>query len=179
MQLIYSLIAIVLLLWIAWIFNSFIRLLNMVRAATSDIEVQLKRRADLIPNLVEVVKSYAKHEKSLLEKITKLRSQILSQKSLPDKLDSNQALTTNVKSLLAIVEDYPELKANQNFLDLQKELAQTENQIEYARRFYNGAVRDYNTKIQTLPYNILASIFHFKDQPFFDYSGEDSLNVKI
>lgn len=178
MQYLISFVAIIILIWIAWIFNSFIRLLNMVRAATADIEVQLKRRADLIPNLVEVVRSYAKHEKSLLEKITKLRSEILSQKTLTDKLDSNQTLTTNVKSLLAIVEDYPELKANQNFLDLQKELTQTENQIEYSRRFYNGAVRDYNNKVQSFPYNLLAAIFHFSTQPFFD-ADDGEINVKI
>lgn len=174
MQLIWSALAIAVLLWIIWIFNSFIHLLNMVRSATADIDVQLKRRADLIPNLVEIVSGYAKHEKTLLARITKLRSEIVSGSSLSDKLDASQTLSTQLKSLLAVAEDYPKLQANQNFLDLQKELTQTENQIEYSRRYYNGAVRDYNTRIQTFPYNILASVFRFQDQPFFADQNSDA-----
>lgn len=168
MMLIVYIVIIFLLLWIAWIFNSFIRLRIMVRSATADIEVQLKRRADLIPNLVRIVQTYAKHEKTIFTRVAKFRAEIISSSNLSNKLNSNQDLTASLKSLLAIAENYPELRANTNFLDLQKELTDTENKIEYARRFYNGAVRDYNTKIEIFPYNLLAGLFHFRSEPFFD-----------
>jgi LemA protein len=165
---IWIVVTLALIIFVGWVFNSFIRLRVMSESAASDIEVQLKRRTDLIPNLVTVVQSYAKHEKTLLTRITKLRTDILSAKSLSSKLSSNQSLNSDLKSLLAVVEDYPELRASDNFLSLQKDLTETENNIEYSRRFYNGAVRDYNTKIQIFPFNILAGILHFEQKPFFD-----------
>jgi len=166
-------ISILILVWIAWVFNSFIRLQMMVNAAVGDIEVQLKRRADLIPNLIEIVQAYAKHEKTLLTRIAKLRSQIISQPNLSSKLDTNYSLSSDLKSLLAIAEDYPELRASDNFLSLQKDLTDTENKIEYSRRFYNGAVRDYNTKVEIFPYNLLAKLLNFQSKPFFDDQNED------
>src|SRR6056297_1020943 len=144
-------------------YNGLIRLRNRVQEAWSDIDVQLKRRADLIPNLVNTVKGYAKHEKTLLENITKARSQLMQAGNVKEKAKANNMLSDTLKSLFAVSENYPDLKANQNFLQLQEELTDTENKIQASRRFYNGNVRDFNTKIQTFPNNIVAGALGFKE----------------
>lgn len=171
-----SILLIFLLFWI-FVFNEFIRLNNLVKNALADIDVQLKRRADLIPNIVQIVRTYAKHEKGVFEKVVELRNHLVQAKDEADKFHVASALKTPLKNLLAIAEDYPNLKANENFLSLQKDLTDTENKLEHARRFYNGAVRDYNTKISQLPYNILAALLSFQEKLFFVYSG--TLDEKV
>ncbi len=176
---IYILIAIAIILVI--LYNSLVRSRNQVDEAWSDIEVQLKRRYDLIPNLVETVKGYASHESGVFEKVTAARSAAMGAGSLDDKLQKENALSGTLKSLFAVAEAYPDLKANQNFLQLQSDLTDTEDKIQAARRFYNGNVRDYNTKIQQFPGNIFASIFGFAKKAFFgiDENGPEAQPVKV
>jgi LemA protein len=156
------------LLWCVFMYNHFVRLVNRTKEAWSDIEVQLKRRYDLIPNLVESVKGYATHEKSAFENVTRARSQAMSAGSMGDHAKAENMLTGALKSLFAIAEAYPDLKANQNFLELQRELSDTENKIQAARRFYNTNMRDLNTGIESFPGNVIAGTFKFKKQEFFD-----------
>lgn len=158
----------VIVLWIIAAYNGFIRLVNRTKEAWADIDVQLKRRYDLIPNLVETVKGYAKHESSAFENVTKARAQAMGASSLAEKGAAENMLTGALKSVFAISEAYPELKANQNFLALQAELSDTENKIQAARRFYNGNVRDLNTAIESFPGNVIAGMFHFSKQEFFE-----------
>ncbi len=150
------------------LYNSLIRGKNQVDEAWSDIEVQLKRRYDLIPNLVETVKGYAHQESSVFENVTKARSAAMNAGSMQEKLKDENALSGTLKSLFAVAESYPDLKSNQNFLKLQGDLTDTEDKIQAARRFYNGTVRDYNTKLQVFPTNIFANMFSFKAREFFD-----------
>ena len=147
-------------------FNGLVRTRNQAQEAFSDIDVQLKRRYDLIPNLVEAVKGYMTHEASVFEKVTEARSQAM-QATGAAKAGAEDNLSGALKSLFAVAENYPDLKANQNFLSLQSELTDTEDKIQAARRFYNGMVRDLNTKIQAFPSNIIASTFGFKKMDFF------------
>src|ERR1041385_1695124 len=164
-----ALIVIVLLVIICiGIYNSLVSGRNRVDEAWSDIEVQLKRRYDLIPNLVETVKGYAAHESGVFDKVTQARAAAMGAGSMQEKLEDENMLSGALKSLFAVAEAYPELKANQNFLQLQGDLTDTEDKIQAARRFYNGTVRDYNTKIQVFPTNIFASIFKFTSRQFFD-----------
>lgn len=151
-----------------FLYNSIVRSHNRVDEAWSDIEVQLKRRYDLIPNLVETVKGYAGHESRVFEEVTRARSQAMQAGSLPEKLKDENQLSGALKSLFAVAENYPDLKANQNFMKLQSDLTDTEDKIQAARRFYNGTVRDYNTKLQVFPTNIFASAMGFRAKPFFD-----------
>jgi len=160
-------------LWFIWTYNNFIRLINRVKEAWSDIEVQLKRRYDLIPNLVETVKGYASHEKTLLEEITKERTEAINAKDNKEKLEANNHLYNTLKTLFAVAENYPQLKANENFLKLQQDLVDTEDKIQAARRFYNANVRDYNTAIQIFPNNLVARLFNFQKQELFDVDNED------
>ncbi len=148
------------------IYNSLILLKNQTAEAWSDIDVQLKRRYDLIPNLIETVKGYAAHEQGTLEKVVAARNQAM-QASGPAKAEAENALSATLKSIFALSESYPDLKANQNFLRLQDELSDTENKIQAARRFYNGNVRDFNTKLQTFPTNLFGQMFGFKPYEFF------------
>lgn len=150
------------------IYNSLIRSRNRVDEAWSDIEVQLKRRYDLIPNLVETVKGYAKQESSVLENVTKARSMAMNAGSLGEKLKDENMLSGALKSLFAVSESYPDLKSNQNFMQMQGDLRDTEDKIQASRRFYNGTVRDFNTKLQVFPTNIFASALGFKAREFFD-----------
>lgn len=175
----YIIIAIVVIL--ALIFNGLVRSKNRVDEAWSDISVQLKRRYDLIPNLVETVKGYAAHESGVFEKVTQARAAAMGAGSLDDKLAKENALAGTLKSLFAVAEAYPELKANSNFMQLQSDLTDTEDKIQAARRFYNGNVRDYNTKIQVFPTNLFASIFGFTKRDFFgiDESGPEAQPVKV
>lgn len=158
----------VLVLWLIFIFNSLIRLRNRVDEAWSDIDVQLKRRYDLIPNLINTVKGYAKHEKELFEKVTEARTKAIQATNPVEQGKAENMLSSTLKSLFAVAENYPELKANENFLELQRELTDTEDKIQAARRFYNGNVRDFNTKIQVFPNNLIAGMLGFKKYEFFE-----------
>ncbi|HLM84217.1 MAG TPA: LemA family protein, partial [Candidatus Bathyarchaeia archaeon] len=149
-------IIVVIVFWVIAIYNGLVRLKNRVDEAWSDIDVQLKRRYDLIPNLVNTVKGYAAHEKEVFEKVTEARTRAMGAQSAADKAQAENALSQTLKSLFAVAEAYPDLKANQNFLELQRELTDTEDKIQAARRFYNGNVRDFNTKIQVFPNNMIA-----------------------
>ncbi|MDD5040040.1 MAG: LemA family protein [Patescibacteria group bacterium] len=154
-------------LWFIAVYNGLIKLRNQTDEAWSDIDVQLKRRYDLIPNLVETVKGYAKHERELFEKVTQARSAAMGAQSIEEKGKAEDMLSGTLKSLFAIAENYPQLRANENFLKLQDELSDTENKIQAARRFYNGNVRDFNTKIQVFPNNMIAGMLGFKKYEFF------------
>ena len=157
----------VVVIWIVLVFNGLVRSRYRVREAWSDIDVQLKRRHDLIPNLVEAVKGYMAHEKGVFEKVTEARARAMGATSKDEKLGAENALSNTLKTLFAVSENYPDLKANANFLDLQRELADTENKIQAARRFYNGNVMDYNTKIAVFPNNLMAGAFGFGKEEFF------------
>ncbi|HSX47146.1 MAG TPA: LemA family protein [Patescibacteria group bacterium] len=164
-------VAVVVLLGIiiAGLFNSLVRLNQQSDEAWSDIEVQLKRRYDLIPNLVNTVKGYASHEKTVFEDVTEARTNALSAKTVPEQAKAENQFQQTMKSLFAVAENYPDLKASQNFQDLQTELTDTEDKIQASRRFYNGVVRDFNTKRKTFPTRIFASMLGFnKDKEFFE-----------
>lgn len=152
-------------LWGAY--NSLITLKVRVDEAWSDITVQLKRRLDLIPNLVETVKGYAKHESGVFEKVTEARANAINAKSVEETAKAEGQFEGALKSLFAVAEAYPDLKANQNFIELQQELVDTEDKIQASRRFYNGGVRDLNTKVQTFPNNVVAGMFGFKNRDFY------------
>ncbi|MDP2651130.1 MAG: LemA family protein, partial [bacterium] len=158
----------ILVLWFALSYNGFIRLINRAKEAWADIDVQLKRRYDLIPNLVSTVKGYATHEASAFENVTKARAAAMGADTLAEKGQAENMLTGALKSIFAIAEAYPDLKANQNFLELQRELSDTENKIQAARRFYNTNVRDLNTRVESVPSNIIAGIFNFSKMEFFE-----------
>lgn len=161
------------------LYNSLVSAKVRIQEALSHIDVQLKRRTDLIPNLIETVKGYAKHEKELLENITKARTSLMSAKTTHDKAEANNMLSDTLKSLFAVAENYPDLKANQNFGKLQEELSDTENKIAYSRQFYNSNVMDYNTKIALFPNSIVANMFGFKAAEFFEASDEERKPVKV
>jgi len=162
----------VIILWLIGAYNSFVRLVNRTKEAWADIDVQFKRRYDLIPNLVETVKGYAKHESEAFEKVTKARSQALGAQSVKEKETADNMVTSALKSIFAIAEAYPQLRAVESFVSLQNELADTENKIQAARRFYNGNVRDLNTRIESFPYNVIAGIFKFEQREFFELEQE-------
>jgi LemA protein len=169
-------VAAVIFLWIVSVYNRLITLKNRVKEAWSDIDVQLKRRYNLIPNLVNTVKGYATHERELLEQVTKARTFAMQAGSMKDKLEAENALSSSLKSLFAVAENYPDLKASANFLELQRELTDTEDKIQASRRFYNTNVRDYNTKLETFPTNILAGLLKFEKRDFFEAAeGEKAL----
>ena len=163
----------VIVLWVIWAFNSLVSLRNRAKEAWADIEVQLKRRYDLIPNLVNTVQGYATHERSAFENVTKARSAAMGAGSLAQKAGAENMLSGALKSLFAIAEAYPDLKANQNFLALQNELSDTENKVQAARRFYNTNVRDMNTKTEVFPSNVIARSFGFSKMEFFDLPDAD------
>jgi LemA protein len=154
------------LIAIITMYNSLVRLKMRVEEAWSDIDVQLKRRYDLIPNLISTVKGYATHEETLLTKLTQERAEAMSSGGVA-KADAENALTGTLRTLFAVAENYPDLKANQNFLELQRELSDTENKIQAARRFYNATVMELNTKVDTFPSGVIASLFHFTKKEFF------------
>lgn len=168
-------VVIVLVLLVGYVlmaYNSLIRRRNQVKEAWSDIDVQLKRRYNLIPNLVETVKGYAGHERETFDSVTQARAKALGAQSPNDKAQAENMLTSALKSMFAVAEAYPDLKANTNFLELQRELSDTENKIQAARRFYNTNVRDYNTSIESVPTNIVANIFKFEKEQFFEVEDE-------
>lgn len=150
-----------------------------VKEAWSGIDVQLKRRTDLIPNLVETVKGYAKHEKELFENVTKARSALLKAGSPHEAERANNMLTDSLKSLFAVAENYPQLKANENFRELQRQLEDTEDKVAYARQFFNSQVLDYNTKINLFPNSLIANMFSFKGEEFFGASEDERKKVDV
>lgn len=174
-------IVVVMVLYLVFKYNGFIALKNRTKEAWADIDVQLKRRYDLIPNLVESVKGYAAHEAGTFQKVTEARTKAMQATAPAEKGKAENMLTGALKSLFAVSENYPELKANENFLQLQNELSDTENKIQAARRFYNGNVRDFNTKIQMFPGNVIASAFNFKAMDFFllEEGSEEKEAVKV
>lgn len=182
MMLIVPLIIIVLLLGYIWsLYNSLIVAKNRVDESWSGIDVQLKRRADLIPNLVEAVKGYAKHEKEVFENVTKARSALLSAQGVAEKGKADNMISQSLKSIFAIAEAYPELKASENFRNLQEELSDTETKVAAARQFYNSNVLDFNTKIKIFPNVLLANNFGFKSAEFFqaDEAEREKVEVKF
>ena len=169
-------------IWAVYMFNRFISLRNRTEEAWADIEVQLKRRYDLIPNLVNTVKGYATHESSAFENVTRARSAAMGASGpTPAHAQAENMLSGALKSIFALAEAYPDLKANQNFLVLQNELSDTENKIQAARRFYNSNVRDLNTGIQSFPGNVIAGAFRFSEKEFFDLADDDvaQKNVEV
>lgn len=167
-------IIVLIVLWAVFAYNRFVTLINRTKEAWSDIDVQLKRRYDLIPNLVETVKGYATHEREAFENVTKARAQSMQAGTPGAKAQAENMLSGALKSLFAVAEAYPDLKANQNFLALQSELSDTENKIQAARRFYNGNVRDLNTSIETFPSNMIANMFKFEPREFFELEEADA-----
>ena len=165
------------IVWLITLYNSLIASRNHVDEAWSDIEVQLKRRYSLIPNLVETVKGYVRHEAGVFEKVSEARSAAMGAKTMEEHAAAENALTNTLKTLFAVTEAYPDLKASQNFMDLQNELTDAEDKIQAARRFYNGNVRDFNTKIQVFPTNLLAGTLGFYAKQFFEITDEAERNV--
>src|SRR5215210_472006 len=161
-------IVVVLVLALVWIYNRLVTLRTRVDNGWSQIDVQLRRRADLIPNLVETVKGYAAHERELFERVTEARARSLGATGVADQADAENQVSAGLRQLLAVVENYPDLKANQNFLALQEELIGTESKIAYARQFYNDQVMRLNTLIQSFPSSIVARLFGFQERPFFE-----------
>ncbi len=172
-------IAVLILGFVIGMYNSLVQLRVRADSAWSDIEVQLKRRHDLIPNLVETVKGYAGHEKGTFENIAKFRSQAMQASTPADKAAAENQLTGALKSLFAVAENYPELKASEEFTQLQNSLSQTEDAIQNSRRYYNAVVRDFNTKIQSFPTNILAGMFGFQPRQFFETTETDREPVAV
>lgn len=173
-------IVVVIALFIIGVYNGLVRARQKVKNAWSQIEVQLQRRFDLIPNLVETVKGYMTHEKEVLEKVTALRSSWANAKSVQEKAELDNALSGALKTIMAVSENYPDLKANQNFSELQNSLTETENKISFARQFYNDTAMMYNTKVEVFPDNIVASLFHFKPEPLFKVDSDEARkNVKV
>lgn len=158
----------ILVLWVIGAYNTLIKLRTRSDEALADIDVQLKRRHDLIPNLVETVKAYAKHEKEVFQAVTEARASAVHARSMESKAEAENVITDALKSLFAVAENYPELKASENFQQLQTELSDTENKIEAARRFYNTNVRDYNIALDSFPTNVIANAFHFTDKELFE-----------
>jgi LemA protein len=155
------------------IYNGLVKLRNTSEQAWSDVDVQLKRRYDLVPNLVETVKGYASHEKETFEKVVQARNQAMQATSPEDKAQAENFLQSTLKSLFALAEAYPELKANQNFIELQAELSKIEEQIQLSRRYYNAVVRDLNTKIESVPSNIVANMFNFQKREYFELESTE------
>ena len=161
------------------LYNRLVRSRNRVSTAWSDIDVQLQRRHDLVPQLVKAVDAYAKYEKATLEAVTELRAEAMRVVDVDARGEAEQALSEGVGRLLALAESYPDLKANANFLELQAELVQTENYLQFARRYYNGSVRDYNTMTETVPSNVVASLFGFRSREFFQKTADEVANVPL
>ncbi|MER3581266.1 MAG: hypothetical protein C4347_00115 [Patescibacteria group bacterium] len=172
---IYTILGLLLLLilYIVYIYNRLISLRERVRESSSDIEVQLKRRADLIPNLVETVKGYALHEREVLENVTLARAKILEAKSVKEGLEADNMLTSALKTLFAVAENYPDLKANQNFLHLQQELVDAEDKIQASRRFYNAVLREYESFRQSFPNSLIANLFNFQKFEYYELEEEE------
>jgi LemA protein len=174
-----AVVLVVLVIFAIITFNRLVTLRNRVDSAWAQIDVQLKRRHDLIPNLVETVKGYAAHERETLERVVQARNVAIAAQGPQARAEAENALSGTLKSLFAVTERYPVLKANQNFLQLQEELTSTEDRIAYARQFYNDSVLNYNNKIQTFPRNVIANSFSFQKREFFEVAPEDTDPVKV
>lgn len=172
-------LAVLFALYLVGTYNGFIVLRTRIKEALSGIDVQLKRRADLIPNLVETVKGYAKHEKSVFENVTKARSALVKAESPHEKAVANNMLSDALKTLFAVAEAYPQLQASTNFRDLQRQLEDTEDKIAYSRQFYNSNVLEYNTKVKVIPANLIANLFAFKEEEFFEAEAEERKKVEV
>lgn len=173
-------VLVIIALWVVIAFNGFVALVNQAKEAWSDIEVQMKRRYDLIPNLVETVKAYATHEREAFENVTKARSQAMQAGSVADHAAAENLLTGALKSLFAVAEAYPDLKANTNFLELQRELSDTENKIMASRRFYNQNVMQLNTGLEQFPGNVVGGAFNFKKMDLFELAeGEEAARQPV
>ena len=177
----YIIIGVVVLiaLWFLMTYNSLVTLRNRVREAWSQIDVQLKRRSSLIPNLVETIKGYAKHEKSVFENVTKARSALMGATSLGDKAKANDMLTGALKSLFAVAEAYPDLKASENFKQLQDEISDTETKVAASRQFYNTNVLDLNNNLETVPTNFIGNIFAFQKEQFFQATDSEKADISV
>lgn len=158
-------------------YNSLVRMRNQVKESWSDIDVQLKRRHNLIPNIVETVKGYASHESKTFQSVTQARTQAVQAKTPEEQAKAENMLTSTLKTLFAVSEQYPDLKANANFLELQRELSDTENKVQAARRLYNSTVREFNTSIESVPTNIIANMFSFKAAEYFELEAEEQRSV--
>lgn len=176
-----TIVAVLILIAVAGvaIYNRLIRSRNRVSTAWSDIDVQLQRRHDLVPRLVTAVDQYANYERATLEAVTELRSEAMRQADVRARGKAEQKLSAGIERIIALAENYPDLKANENFLNLQNELVETENYLQFARRYYNGSVRDYNTMTESVPSNIVANLFNFTQREFFQKSSDDVANVPI
>ena len=173
-------ILVVFIIAVIVIYNNLVTLRQRVKNAWSQIDVQLQRRFDLIPNLVETVKGYMTHEKETLAKVTDLRASWSKAETVNEKAVLDNQLSDTLKTIMAIAENYPDLKANQNFIGLQQELSNTENKIAYSRQFYNDTVTRYNTKLELFPSNVIASMFHFTEESLFEADSEEARkNVKV
>ena len=168
-----------LLIYIISTYNKLIRLYHIVEEAFSTMDVYLKKRWELVPNLVEVVKGYVKHEKDVIERVTQLRANTYQNMTINNKINTNNELDNNIAKIMVISENYPDLKANENFLELSRELTKLEDDIANSRKYYNGSVRIFNTKIQIFPNNIIAKIFGFKEANMFEIINEEKNNVKV
>lgn len=174
-----GIVVVILILAVILMYNGLVRIRNQVENSWAQIDVQLKRRFDLIPNLIETVKGYAKHEKTVLENITKARTAFMDAKTVEQKGKAENMLEGTLKSLFAVSENYPQLKANENFLQLQEELSGTESKIAYARQHYNDMVMEYNNKLQSFPTNTLAKMFSFKEKESYPVPEEEKKNIKV
>lgn len=172
-------VVVLLILYLMSTYNALVKLRNMVKDQWAQVDVVLKKRADLIPNLVETVKGYASHEKDTLEAVINARNKAVSATSTKEEMEANGELTQALSRLLALTESYPDLKANTNFLDLQASLKETEDKISYARQFYNDTVLKYKNKLEMFPSNIVASLFHFKPEEFFEVTAADREVPKV
>ena len=166
-------------LWLAGTYNKLVRKRNNAKEGFSTMDVYLKKRFDMIPNLVETVKGYATHERETLEAVMKARSQVASAGTIDQKVENENMLTGALGRLFAVAENYPDLKANQNFLNLQEQLRSVEQDIANARKFYNGTVKDLNNSIEQFPSNIVAGLFHFEKMPMFEINEESRQNVQV
>lgn len=172
-------VVVIAVLWFIFAYNRFVKLMTRTKEAWSDIEVQMKRRYDLVPNLVTTVKGYAEHESGTLEKVVQARNVAMQARTTGEHAEAENMLSSTLKSIFALSESYPDLKANTNFLELQRELADTENKIQASRRFYNTNVRDLNISVETFPGNVVAKIFSFSKMEFFDLDGNEAAREPV
>ncbi len=174
-----GIVAVLIVIWVIATYNKLVKLRNKVKDQWSQVDVQLKKRFDLVPNIVETVKGYAKHEKDTLEAVVNARNSALSAKTPADEMDANNQLTSTLNKLFALTEAYPDLKANENFLSLQESLKDVEEKIAYSRQFYNDTVLTYQNATQVFPTVIIANLFGFKGEEFFKAADEERENVKV
>ena len=175
-----AVIVVILIIWFIGSYNGFIRLKNTVEEAFATMDVYMKKRFDLIPNLVETVKGYAAHEANTLQNVVEARNMTQSAKTVEERMEKENALTGTLKTLFAVAENYPDLKANQNFMDLQKQLQGIESEIANSRKYYNATVKEFNTKTESFPSNIIAGMYHFQRKPMFEVdSEEERQNVHV